>query len=93
MIATVALLVSATAASAGARLRRTTYTLISTTPAGRTPHFPAFDPTRGLSGPARYPAMAGPMASPATHTTASGPVTGSVTTACQPLRRSRQEAS
>lgn len=47
LIATVAMLVAATAAPAGAHPRRTTYTATSSTPAGATPHFPAFDPTSG----------------------------------------------
>ncbi len=47
LIATVAVLVAVDAAPAAAHPRRTTYTVTSTTPAGPTPHFPAFDPTTG----------------------------------------------
>ena len=47
LIASVAMPVGATAAPAAAHHRRTTYTVTSTTSAGPTPHFPAFDPTTG----------------------------------------------
>lgn len=46
LTATLAML-AATEAPAAAHPRRTTYTVTSTTPAGPTPHFPAFDPTSG----------------------------------------------
>lgn len=47
LIASVAMPVAAAAAPAAAHHRRTTYTVTSTTNAGPTPHFPAFDPTTG----------------------------------------------
>lgn len=47
VITTVAAAVAVASAPAGAHLRRTTYSVTSTTPAGATPHFPAFDRSSG----------------------------------------------
>lgn len=47
VIATVAAAVVVASAPAGAHQRRTTYFVTSTTPAGATPHFPAFDRSSG----------------------------------------------
>lgn len=47
LIATVAPLVALDVIPAAAHPRRSAYTVTSTTPAGPTPHFPAFDPTTG----------------------------------------------
>lgn len=47
LLATVAMLLTLDAAPAAAQPLRTSYSVTSTTMAGPTPHFPAFDPTTG----------------------------------------------